>query len=81
MISVQRPNLAEASSIVRAPIIHEFETTVLTNSLETLLKRERQVGKKIGQSIFAALNRPDHDNLQSNRSTQTNKRGNEYADI
>jgi hypothetical protein len=39
------------------------------------------VGEEIGRSVFAALIRPDHDNLQSNHSTQTNKKGKEYADI
>ena len=41
----------------------------------------RQVGEEIGRSVFAGLIRPDHDNLQSNHSTQTNKKGKEYADI
>jgi hypothetical protein len=35
----------------------------------------RQVGEEIGRSVFAGLIRPDHDNLQSNHSTQTNRKG------
>src|SRR5215211_552256 len=38
MTSVQRPNLTEASSIIRVAIVCEPETRVLADSLETLLQ-------------------------------------------
>jgi hypothetical protein len=35
----------------------------------------RQVGQQIGRSVFAGLIRTGHDNIHSNHSTQTNKKG------
>jgi hypothetical protein len=72
MTSVQSPSLAEESSIIRVAIVCESETAILA---EVLLERESQVGEEIGRSVFAGLIRTAHDNIHSNHSTQTNKKG------
>jgi hypothetical protein len=86
MTPVQSPSLTEASSVIRVAIVCEAETTVVADSLETLLERER--GFAFSRVEFSTefirhsrLNSQLSVELHEEERIQTNTKGKEYADI